>query len=74
MIDRVWWIWQNLDLPNRQNALAGTLTFANDPPSRNATLDDVVNLDVNNAPGYEGGITLRELMSTMDGPFCYVYE
>ena len=69
MIDRVWWTWQNLDLKNRQNSIAGTLTFLNNPPSRNATLDDVLSL------GYVGSanITIKDAVSTLAGPFCYVY-
>lgn len=68
-IDRIWWIWQNLDLENRQNAIAGTLTIFNQPPSRNTSLDDVLELGVNDGKG----ITIREAMSTMGGPFCYIY-
>ncbi|KAI0114600.1 Di-copper centre-containing protein [Hypoxylon sp. NC0597] len=69
MIDLVWWTWQNLDYKNRQDAIAGTGTFLNTPPSPNTTLDDIVDL------GYAGGgpITMRELMSIQDGPFCYTY-
>jgi tyrosinase len=69
MIDRVWWIWQNLDLPNRQDAISGTGTFLNEPPSANTTLDTVVNL------GYAAAkpTAMRDLMSTTAGPFCYVY-
>ncbi|EFW14572.1 hypothetical protein D8B26_006956 [Coccidioides posadasii str. Silveira] len=69
MIDRVWWIWQNLDLKNRQNAIHGTGTFLNDPPSPDTTLDTMVDL------GYAGGpmLPMRDLMSTINGPFCYVY-
>jgi tyrosinase len=29
-IDRTWWIWQNQNLANRQNAIAGTITLNND--------------------------------------------
>ncbi|KAI4674983.1 uncharacterized protein J4E88_007886 [Alternaria novae-zelandiae] len=69
MIDRVWWTWQNLDLQSRQNSIAGTMTFLNNPPSRNATLDDVLSV------GYVGSpnITIKDAMSTIAGPFCYVY-
>ena len=69
MIDRVWWIWQNLDLAKRQNAISGTGTFLNLPPSANTTLDTVIDL------GYAAGqpIAMRELMSTTAGPFCYIY-
>jgi tyrosinase len=70
MIDRVWWIWQNLDLANRQNAISGTGTFLNVPPSPNTTLDTIIDI------GYAAGspIAMKDLMSTIDGPFCYVYE
>jgi tyrosinase len=69
MIDRVWWIWQNLDLEKRERAVAGTLTFLNMPPSRNGTLEDVLSL------GHVGveNITIGDAMSSVEGPFCYVY-
>ncbi|KAK5130556.1 hypothetical protein LTR08_001936 [Meristemomyces frigidus] len=67
-IDRTYWIWQNQDLANRQNAIAGTITLDNTPASRNTTLDDIIELGVN-APG----ITIASAMSTLNGPFCYVY-
>ncbi|KAI1654376.1 Di-copper centre-containing protein [Daldinia decipiens] len=69
MIDLVWWIWQALDYKNRRDAISGTGTFLNSPPSPNTTLDDIIDL------GYAGGgpITMRELMSVHDGPFCYTY-
>ncbi|GKT62251.1 tyrosinase central domain-containing protein [Colletotrichum tofieldiae] len=59
-VDRVYWIWQMLDFANRQN----------NPPSRNATLDDLVDVSPLGGP-----VKLRDLMSTVGGsPFCYVYE
>ncbi|KAH8666468.1 hypothetical protein BX600DRAFT_497278 [Xylariales sp. PMI_506] len=69
MIDLVWWVWQLLDFPHRHYAIAGTNTFLNLPPSADTTLDDIIDL------GYAGGgpITIRQLMSTTDGPFCYTY-
>lgn len=72
MIDRVWWIWQQLDPQERQfseNAVIGTNTFLNTPPSANTTLDDYVNY------GYAAGPPrkIRELTSTTSGPFCYIY-
>lgn len=41
----------------------------NTPPSANTTLDDIVSL------GHAGGanVTMRDLMSTTRGPFCYIY-
>lgn len=69
MIDRVWWIWQNQDPENRETAISGTNTFLNRPPSENTTLDTLIDL------GYAWGepIAMREIMSTVKGPFCYVY-
>lgn len=69
MIDRTWWVWQNQDLKKRTNVVAGTLTFLNQPPTRNATLDDTMGL------GYVGqpNITIKDAQSTLGGPFCYIY-
>jgi tyrosinase len=69
MIDRVRWTSQALDLKNRPNTIAGPMTFLNNPPSRNATLDDVLSV------GYVGkpNITIKDAQSTIAGPFCYVY-
>ncbi|KAJ5662243.1 Di-copper centre-containing protein [Penicillium maclennaniae] len=69
MIDRVWWIWQNLDVENRLNAISGTGTFLNQPPLANTTLETFVDLGfANGAP-----VQMKEIMSTTAGPFCYVY-
>lgn len=68
MIDRVYWIWQNQGLPERLSAISGTITMSNNPASRDATLDDLQDMGVNGGP-----IKLRDLMSTVDGPFCYIY-
>lgn len=71
MIDRVWWIWQTLDVQKRTGAegISGTGTFMNQPPSPNTTLDTTIDL------GYAAGspIKMRDLMSTTAGPFCYIY-
>ncbi|KAK6852259.1 tyrosinase [Apiospora arundinis] len=70
MIDLVWWVWQMVDFPRRREQVAGTNTFLNQPPSDNTTLDTVIDLF------YAGGgpITMRELTSITDGPFCYTYS
>ncbi|KAK4222214.1 putative tyrosinase [Podospora fimiseda] len=76
MIDRVWWIWQNLDPATRTNAIAGTITIFDTPPSRNGTLEDILDMGINNALA-EGPKTIAELMSTVGeegSPLCYVYE
>ncbi|OAL45941.1 Di-copper centre-containing protein [Pyrenochaeta sp. DS3sAY3a] len=69
MIDRTWWTWQNLDLEKRQFALAGTVTVNNNPPSRNATLDDVITLGFVGVPD----VTIKQASNTLAGPFCYIY-
>lgn len=63
MIDRVWWIWQNLDWEGRWDQVQGTGTFLDLPPSKNTTLETVVGL------GFVGGgrgVVMRRLMSTVD--------
>lgn len=67
-IDRTWWIWQNLDPERRTYVVADTVTLNNLPPSRNATLEDLMDLGVN-APA----IRLSDAMSTLRGRFCYGY-
>ncbi|KAK4214968.1 putative tyrosinase [Rhypophila decipiens] len=70
-IDRVWWIWQNQKPKERTNTVAGTLTFQNNPPSRDATLEDIVEMEHLATPR-----PMKQLMSTVglkDSPLCYVY-
>lgn len=68
-IDRLWTLWQHVDLSTRQYALSGTRTFLNWPPSPVATLEDTIDL------GKLGGgySKLREFMNTIEGKFCYEY-
>ncbi|EEQ84436.2 tyrosinase [Blastomyces dermatitidis ER-3] len=68
-IDRLWSIWQWLDIKERRDAIYGTLTLANIPPTRNGTLDDIIDVGPLAPP-----VSVREVMSTIDGPFCYFYE
>lgn len=63
------WIWQSLSPKDRQNAIAGTRTFLNNPPSANGTLDDLIEFDYAAGPARP----IKDLMSTIRGPFCYVY-
>ncbi|KAI0839162.1 Di-copper centre-containing protein [Hypoxylon sp. FL0890] len=68
-IDRMYFIWQNLDWEQRQT-MAGTITMMNMPASRNGTLDDV--LDIRPVGGT---FKYRELLDTVGAsPFCFVYE
>ncbi|KAH6847425.1 hypothetical protein B0I37DRAFT_144785 [Chaetomium sp. MPI-CAGE-AT-0009] len=67
-IDRVYWIWQMLDLANRKDVF-GTQTFFNTPPSPDVTLDDVIDISPLAPP-----IRIGDLMNTVGGsPFCYLY-
>jgi len=46
----------------------GHMTWANEPPSRKARFDDVIDM------GYAAeSTTIGNVMSTLDGPFCYLY-
>ncbi|KAF2875087.1 hypothetical protein BDV95DRAFT_307940 [Massariosphaeria phaeospora] len=69
MIDRVWSIWQTQDFANRQQVIAGGTSMMG---SGKATLEDAVDLEVLNVDGKK--YKIKELVSTVDGPFCYVYE
>ena len=66
-VDRLYWIWQMLDFPNRQGVF-GTGTFLDQPPSPNVTVNDVIDISPLNGP-----VKIKDLMSTVGGPFCYVY-
>ncbi|CZS97222.1 related to monophenol monooxygenase (tyrosinase) [Rhynchosporium agropyri] len=67
-VDRLWAIWQGLDFENRRDAVTGTLTLMNTPPSAKGTINTPMDL------GYIGGTkTAGELGSTIDGDFCYIY-
>jgi tyrosinase len=70
MIDRSWYIWQTQDFANRQQVIAGGTSMMGG--GKAASLEDVVDLDVVNIDGKKWKI--KELVSTVDGPFCYVYE
>jgi tyrosinase len=71
MIDRVWWLWQELSPRQRtqgSTAIAGTRTFLNGPPSPDATIEDILNM------GYVGeSRAIKDVLSTTGGPFCYIY-
>jgi tyrosinase len=69
MVDRTWAIWQALDSESRQNAIYGTETLNNSPPSREMELTDSLTF------GFAGQNEIfGNLMDTMSGKFCYRYE
>ncbi|GAW22837.1 hypothetical protein ANO14919_123810 [Xylariales sp. No.14919] len=68
MIDRIWWLWQVFH-PEEARKIFGTITMFNTPPSRNATVDDPLDMK-----GLYPDRPINELLGTLDGsPLCYVY-
>jgi tyrosinase len=68
MVDYVYWIWQALHL-DQAETIAGTITILNQPPSRNTSTADIIELGVN-APS----VTIDELLNTLgQSPLCYIY-
>lgn len=70
MLDVIYTQWQKAH-PELAESVYGTMTANNVPPSDNVTLDSVV---PDFGYFYEDALTIRELISTTSGPFCYEYE
>ncbi|KAF4459570.1 FAD binding domain-containing [Fusarium albosuccineum] len=68
MVDRIYWLWQALHL-DQAKTISGTITIGNNPPSRNATLDDLIELPYLGVKQEK----LGDLLDTLDGPYCYIY-
>ena len=68
MIDRLWTVWQGQDFAGRTDGLDGTVTFLNDPPSQNATLDTTLIMQLAG-----GDIPIANVMSTYQNSYCYMY-
>jgi len=68
MIDRVWTIWQTQDLQNRMQVIAGGTSMFGGGAAQQLT--DQVNIANVNPVVYQ----IKDLVSVVDGPFCYVYE
>lgn len=68
MIDRVWTIWQSQDLPNRMQVIAGGTSMMGGGAAQKLT--DNVDLGVLASKVFQ----IKDLVSIVDGPFCYVYE
>lgn len=71
-MDRMWALFQEMDPDTRHKDLGSGLyahqTWWNAPPSDLTSMDEVLDL------GYAAGnITIREVMDTTKGPFCYFY-
>ncbi|GAP87774.1 putative FAD binding domain-containing protein [Rosellinia necatrix] len=68
MVDRTYWLWQALH-PFMAKTIAGTITLFNEPPSRDTSVDDLIDLGVNAPPRRIG-----DLLDTLGGaPLCYIY-
>ncbi|KAK0382976.1 hypothetical protein NLU13_8892 [Sarocladium strictum] len=68
MFDRLYWIHQILH-PKEANKVAGTMTLQNNPPSRNATVNDLIKMG---AIGTTRPI--KDFFNTLGGtPLCYIY-
>ncbi|KAB5523028.1 hypothetical protein GE09DRAFT_976807 [Coniochaeta sp. 2T2.1] len=68
-VDRLYWIWQQLDWERRQGVF-GTSTFLSFPPTTDVTVEDSIDLGVLTTP-----VKIKSLMSTTGGtPLCYVYQ
>jgi tyrosinase len=68
MFDRMYWIHQLLH-PGESRKVTGTLTLQNRPPSRNATIDDILDIGVNGPP-----LPIKDMFDTLgDSPLCYIY-
>ncbi|KAJ8121953.1 hypothetical protein O1611_g9966 [Lasiodiplodia mahajangana] len=67
-IDRMWTLWQNLNLRNRTSQVFGTGTAFNVPPSPNVTLDTKIDFSVLGPQ-----VAVRKTVSTTDNNYCYMY-
>ncbi|KAK2783853.1 hypothetical protein FQN53_008915 [Emmonsiellopsis sp. PD_33] len=63
-LDRVWWLWQLRDKPNRVKSYGGMA----DSSGRNVTLSDILPLG-----GLEKDIAVADVMDTEGGEMCYRY-
>ncbi|KAK2053457.1 Di-copper centre-containing protein [Colletotrichum caudatum] len=68
MVDKLYWIWRALH-PAEASKIDGTITARNNPPSRDARLDDIVIQEP-----HEPNRPISDLLDTIGGsPFCYIY-
>ncbi|KAH8892164.1 putative tyrosinase [Thozetella sp. PMI_491] len=72
MIDRSWWVWQNQDPITRSFQIAGTRTMNNSPPSEDATLEDIIDLGAV-TPKCMSKLGIKHHVSSVAGPYCYIY-
>jgi tyrosinase len=68
MTDRMYWMWQMTHYDQRKT-ISGRIALG-DPNSRNATLEDPIELPFLRVDPS----TIGELLDTLDGPLCYIYK
>ncbi|KAH7137019.1 hypothetical protein B0J13DRAFT_587135 [Dactylonectria estremocensis] len=78
-VDRLWDTWQRLDWPTRRSDISGPDTqyaypfnFFGDRDYQNITLDYV--MDFSNLIPSRQYVTVKEVMDTQGGRFCYTYK
>ena len=64
-VDRLWWLWQQADLPNRQNDFAGAA-----PGGGSASLTDILPMYMS---GFAADRHVADFMSTVSDDLCYTY-
>ncbi|KAK0663441.1 tyrosinase central domain protein [Cercophora samala] len=67
-VDRVWWLWQMMDLEGGRREVFGTNTAMNNPPSEDTTVEDWLDM----GPLAEK-VRIKEVMNSVGGELCYVY-
>ncbi|KAF1365762.1 Di-copper centre-containing protein [Lizonia empirigonia] len=66
----VYWMWQALHR-EQANTVAGTITLNNNPPSRDTSLEDLIQTNYLNVEA----TPIRDLTDTLGSkPLCYIYE
>ncbi|KAG6873060.1 hypothetical protein C0995_003540 [Termitomyces sp. Mi166 len=65
-LDRLWWIWQNVDPGNRLYQISGRSTT--NPPYRSVTLDTTLPTGTLGRP-----VKIREMMDIKNDLLCYTY-
>lgn len=74
-VDRLFAAWQSQVgfLEDRMFQINGTRTMADDPPSDDATVEDLIGVGYVHG-AYEEGIAIKNYATIMGGPLCYIYE
>ena len=72
MVDRTWWIWQNQKPLERAFLITGARTMFNDPPSEDATVEDLIPMD-HVTPARGAPEAIKHHVSSVAGPYCYIY-